>query len=238
MMLDELTRSKINTIKSHSDPLTQAQLVTELLRDSRIRNVDLARELGIKPSYLSHLIRVMKLPEAVTDGYWNKQLSFTHLILISRLKKQEDIMSLYEEILRHSLNVQAVERRIREILYLVDTKGKYVPKERLDMMKSRISASLGEQSSVAIVQTRIKAKITIEVQGNLDKTSNFLEQFASRFRHPRKSRLPPDRTTNTAEDAVNSSIISQRQEGVTADEGGTVVDEPLPDKRYRFDPDY
>jgi hypothetical protein len=110
MDFDDTTRQKINAIKLHTDPLTQAQLVVELIREHPIRNTDLAKELEIKPSYLSHLVRVMKLPEMVMDGYWNKQITFTHLILISRLRKPEEIIGLYEEILQKSLNVSATER--------------------------------------------------------------------------------------------------------------------------------
>lgn len=182
MDFDDTIRQRINAIKLHTDPLTQAQLVVELIREHPIRNTDLAKELEIKPSYLSHLVRVMKLPDMVIDGYWNKQLTFTHLILISRLRKQEEIIGLYEEILQKDLNVSATERRIREILYLIDSTGKYTSKDRLNAIKTRIESSLENNSRVSIVQTRIKAKIIIEVSGNLVKTSEFIDSFANRFR--------------------------------------------------------
>jgi hypothetical protein len=248
MLTDELIRQKINAIKLHTDPLTQAQLVVELLRESPIRNIDLARELGIKPSYLSHLVRVMKLPDMVIDGYWNKQLTFTHLILISRLKKAEEIIALYEEILTKNLNVAATERRIREILYLIDSTGKYISKERLHTIQSRIESSLQNSANVSIVQTRIKAKIVIDVPGNLVKTSEFIEAFANRFRQ-KKQKQVFDMGENQQESSVPGPDLLDRQsmqgtetatdtvpEQVTPSDNRDISESPT--KKFRFDPDF
>ena len=245
---DEVVRNKINAIKLHKDPLTQAQLVSDLLREHKIRNVDLAKELEIKPSYLSHLIRVMKLPEMIIDGYWSKQLTFTHLILISRLKKPEDILKLYEEILQKSLNVSATEKRIREILYLVDSTGKYTSKDRLTAIKERIESSLGDEANVSIIQTRIKAKITIEVPGNLVKTSLFIDSFANRFRKkkghhenetpqdgPELSLVKPEPQNNSPSAGVEDVLGKLPTESVSND--NAVVSEAS-EQKYRFDPDF
>ncbi len=219
--------------------MTQAQLVVEVLRDYPIRNSDLAEHLSFQPSYLSHLIRVTKLPEMVIDGYWNKQVTFTHLILISRLKKPEDIVALYEEILKKSLNVSATERRIREILYLIDSSGKYIQKDRLNMIKSRIESSLGYDANVSIIQTRIKTKITIEIPGNLVKTSEFIDQFANRFRQKRQKD-----TSNLIASAQDVSTTTREASGISdqlttqgfQDDSSTEGDDS--EKKYRFDPDF
>jgi len=248
MIHDETIKQRINAIKHHPDPMSQAQLIGELLRENPLRNTDLAKELEIKPSYLSHLVRVMKLPDMVIDGYWNKQLTFTHLILISRLKKQEDIIALYEEILQKGLNVSATERRIREILYLIDSTGKYTSKDRLNAIKARIESSLDNNARVSIIQTRIKAKITIEVAGNLVKTSEFIDEFSSRFRQKKSKKnieIPEDgpemslvskNTLGTVpdvsvDDVVNRLTLNELQEN-------KLETSETPEKKYRFDPDF
>ena len=248
MEFDDTIRQRINAIKIHTDPLTQAQLVVELIREHPIRNTDLAKELEIKPSYLSHLVRVMRLPDMVIDGYWNKQITFTHLILISRLRKPEEIVGLYEEILQKSLNVSATERRVREILYLIDSTGKYTSKDRLNAIKTRIESSLENNARVSIVQTRIKAKIIIEVSGNLVKTSEFIDTFANRFRQkknkqvnetpqdgPEVSLLEPDvpsmQSSPDVDDVVDRLTLNDLHEN------NRDISE-VPEKKYRFDPDF
>ena len=247
-MIDDNLRQRINAIKLHTDPMTQAQLVVEVLRDHPIRNTDLAEHLSFQPSYLSHLIRVTKLPEMVIDGYWNKQLTFTHLILISRLKKPEDIVALYEEILKKNLNVSATERRIREILYLVDSSGKYIQKDRLNTIKSRIESSLGYDANVSIIQTRIKTKITIEIPGNLVKTSEFIDTFANRFRQKKqKGTSNPGIPTQVMSDPM-SEVSEITDQYVSGDTNNKLTIEGLQDekageldtteKKFRFDPDF
>lgn len=236
MITDPEICTKINAIKLHTDPMTQAQLVVELLAQHSIKQIDLARELQMKASYLSHLIRVMKLPEMVIDGYWNKHLTFTHLILISRLKKPDEIIQLYEEILTKNLNVSATEKRIREILYLIDNAGKYINKERLDSIRARMMASLGPTVDVAIIQTRIKAKIVVEVSGNLALTSEFIELFGARFRSKRQKQAEDDfqkvQQPPIHEDIpTNTNPIDQ-----TPDE--PTLDDDADQKKFRFDPDF
>ncbi len=235
-------QAKINKIKDQTDPFIQAQMVVDLLRTDVIRHKDLSRELGIKPSYLSHLIRVMKLPEIVTDGYLNKQLTFTHLILISRLKKTEDILRLYEETLRDSLNVSAVERRVREILYLVDSTGKYIPKTRLQELGDRISSSVGQGARVNIIQTRIKAKIQIEVPGNLDKTSTLIENFARKYRRSKSQEETEKSSPQIGQDVQGVRADSPSDQGVSHGGGAVIATDRQTEMtesstKYRFDPD-
>lgn len=236
MITDPEIRTKINAIKLHTDPMTQAQLVVELLAQHPIKQIDLARELQMKASYLSHLIRVMKLPEMVIDGYWNKHLTFTHLILISRLKKPDEIIQLYEEILTKNLNVSATEKRIREILYLIDNAGKYINKERLDSIRARMMASLGPTVDVAIIQTRIKAKIVVEVSGNLALTSEFIESFGARFRSKRQKQTEDDleivpQPPIHEDIPTNTNPIDQPPDEPT-------LDDDADQKKFRFDPDF
>lgn len=230
MTLSDAVTTRLNAIKAHTDPLSQAQLIVELKQNESIPNKVIADYLGMKQSNISHLLRVTKLPEMVLDGYQSKQITFTHLILISRLKNQNDAASLYEEILKNNLNVLQTERRIREILYLVDNFGNYVHKDKIKAFEDRIVRSIGGSTTTEIVQTRIKAKITIEVKGNLETTSTFLESFISRFR---SKRMPTAEVLSQGEGQGEPSLAVE----ATPTNPVESVD-PEDDKKYRFDPDF
>jgi predicted transcriptional regulator len=179
---EEPLDSYLSRIKEEQDPLQQARMMCTALAYYKIANTQLARLLGVKSPHVSQYLRVLKLPEIVLDGYHAKLVSFTHLIIISRLKTYEDIVSLYEEVLSKNYSITQTEHRVREILYQIKTVGAYLPSQKLRSYESRIASSLGYDAQLRIVQTRIRAKITIEVSGSLDKTSAFLSDFASRFR--------------------------------------------------------
>jgi ParB-like chromosome segregation protein Spo0J len=177
--------TQINQIKSLNDPLDQAKIVAQLRQSNTITSADLARELGVKPSHISHLIRVLKLPDTVIDGYMSKVISFTHLVIISRLRTSDAQIQLYEEILAKSLSISQVEKRVREILFNITSDGSYVSNQTLKQIEQRVSHAL-HNAEVHVVQSRIRARITIDISGNLEKTTSFLEMFASRFRKRKK----------------------------------------------------
>jgi len=244
MVLSNQVLDRLNIIKSHTDPLSQAQMLVELKASAPVANKDIAEVLGMKPSNVSHLLRVTKLPEMVLDGYVSKQISFTHLILISRLKKQDDIVNLYEEILQNGYTALQTERRIREILYLVDNFGNYVNKDKLKMYEQRIEKSLGIGAKATIIQTRIKTKVLIEMSGNLAKTTEFIDTFVTRFRAKRSAETEEE-GMNTAPSTNGSQIeetipgLSQEdnniQESINEDNLINLDEEKV---KYKFDPDF
>lgn len=184
-MIDSALQQRIDAYKSESNPLKQAKMVAEIRETSVISNRQLAELLGVKPSHLSQLIRVLKLPEILVDGFLSKQISFTHLVIISRLKTHDDQVALYEEVLSRTMSIAQTEQRVRELLHQVNSDGEYVSPDDMKLFADRISKSLGG-ARVQVVQTRIKCKIVIEQSGNLEETSKFLENTASRFRRRQK----------------------------------------------------
>jgi len=244
MVVSDQVLDRLNTIKSHKDPLSQAQMLVELKASTPVANKDIAEVLGMKPSNVSHLLRVTKLPEIVLDGYVSKQISFTHLILISRLKKHDDIVNLYEEILQNGYTALQTERRIREILYLVDNFGNYVNKDKLKIYEERIERSLGTGAKATIIQTRIKTKVVIEMSGNLAKTTEFIDSFVTRFRAKRS--VEPVVPDAAAVPAANGSQIEDIKTGVTQEDSNiqeSQSEENLLDLeenkvKYKFDPDF
>ncbi len=186
-MTSDLLHEKINEIKSEKNPLRQARLVSDLRELNLISNVKLAELLGVKPSHLSHLIRILRLPEIVLDGYASRLLSLTHLIIMSRVSDNDKLVALYEEVLSKSLTIAQTEHRVREILYQVDSHGDYLSTETLHMYEERLTSALGA-GNVKIIQTRIQCRIIIEMPGNLEITTSYLEDIASRFRRKRTPR--------------------------------------------------
>ncbi len=199
-MLDPALQTRIDAIKAERNPLTQAKMVAEIRETSDITNRKLAELLGVKPSHLSHLIRVLKLPDILIDGFVSKQLSFTHLVIISRLKTHDEQISLYEEILSRTMSIAQTEHRVRELLYQVNSDGQYVSQDHMAAYADRISKSLGG-AKVQVIQTRIKCKIIIEQPGNLEKTTEFLENTVTRFR-----RRQAMHQTNTSESIDDFAI--------------------------------
>lgn len=173
--MDQDIDSVLTQIKSSHDYFEQARLILLLKRDKGIRIIDISKKLAIKPAYISHILRLNRLPEFVKDGYYSELISISHLFIISRLKTTEQIMEIYEKILADSLTTQQTEELVREMLYQIKDRGEYLSSAE----KEKFLKSYEKKDNIKakIVQSKLRGKIIIEVKGNLEKTSAELKKI-------------------------------------------------------------
>ena len=148
----------IEQIKNETDYFGKTKLINFLVHQKNIRVKDLAAALGLKPSYLCHVMRLNKLSEIIMDGYYSKLISMSHLFVISLLQSQTDIMDIYEIVLRDSLTVLQTEELVRGKLHAVTSEGEYVDKNKIEKCKLKMKEIYNAQ--VKAVQTRTKTKST------------------------------------------------------------------------------
>lgn len=170
----------VEKIKKEDDIFSRARLVGHLLKEKKVKVVDLSKKLGINSSYVCHINRLNKLPDIIIDAYYSKLISVSHLFLISRLKDFKSMVEVYEKILSGGLSIQATENLIREYLYGIKPKGGYLnDKERLKLEQGISGKAEGVDAK--ILQTRVHSKLTIEIKGSLDKTSKILKDMAKKL---------------------------------------------------------
>ena len=171
----------ITQIQNETDYFSKAKLLKYIIYDKQLRIIDLSKRLNIKPSYICHLLRLNKIDPMIIDGYYAKLISISHLFVISRLKTKEAMMVVYEKILSKNLTVLQAEEEVREILYQVKTTGLSIDKKE----KSKIASLLVDKNQnvkVYLLQTRVRAKILIEIKGDLAETTQYLRSFISRIK--------------------------------------------------------
>lgn len=172
--------SILTQIKDSQDYFQKAKLILYLKKEEGLRASHIARQLGLKPAYISHILRLNHLPELVKDGYYSKLISITHLFIISRLKTTKQTIEIYEKILADNLTTQQTEALVREALYQIRDRGEYLTQEEREEFSKNINGTNG--ITAKIVQSRLKGKLTIEVKGNLEKTSEELRKMISFIR--------------------------------------------------------
>lgn len=154
----------IEQIKNETDYFGKTKLVNFLIHQKNIKVKDLAAALGLKPSYLCHIMRLNKLSEIVMDGYYSHLISMSHLFVISLLKTQSDIMDIYEVVLRDSLTVLQTEELVRQKLHGVTSEGEYIQESRIKNLEFRVKKEF--DGEVKVTQTRTKTKLLIEWKGS------------------------------------------------------------------------
>jgi len=176
--MDSQMETLLSKLKSETDPFVKAKLIKTLNKDYEMKQIDLAKKLSMKPSYLCHFLRLNRLPEIVIDGYYNNDISLSHLFVISRLKEIEQIATVYEKVLAKNLTVLQTEELVREIRHGIKSKGETLSDEE----KAKFLGQFTDGTSAKIIQTRIKSKLIIEIRGSLEKTTKMLRSILQQIK--------------------------------------------------------
>jgi len=170
----EIDLTILEKAKNEKDPIRLSKILFQLTKKEGEKLINIARSLNKKPAYLSHLIRLNKLPELIIDGYIAKLISLSHLFVISRLNDEESMLNIYEKVLANSLNVSQTEELIRELKYQITSKGKYYSRKEIDRINERL---LKNNIHLRLIQSRIKTKLIIEIKKNLYESEKILKKI-------------------------------------------------------------
>jgi len=172
--------SLLKQIKEDKDIFQKSRLLEYLIREKNLRVIDLANKIGYKSSYICHLLRLKKIPEAVVDGYYSKSISSSHIFILSRLNEKKQMIDLYEKILGDNLTVKQTESAVRNYLYQIKSIGKYINKETQKKLTEKIREKYPELN-VQIIQTRIRGRVVLEIKGDLETTSKTIKHVMEKL---------------------------------------------------------
>jgi len=170
----------VSQIKLEKDYFIKAKLILFLVKEYDLKNKDLSAKLGIKPAYLCHIKRLSRLPEIIIDGYYSKDITLSHIFIISRLHDKKEMAIVYEKILSKNLTVLQTEDLVRELLHNIKPGGQELTKAEKEAFISKIKNKY-KDTKINIVQTRIKSKLLVEIKGNLEKTTPTLRSLIEKI---------------------------------------------------------
>lgn len=178
-MVQDIT-SLINQIRIERDIFQKYRLIEYLMKEKKLRVIDISKKIGYKPSFICHLLRLKKIPDVLIDGYYSKSITSSHLYIISRLNNPREMIELYEKILSENYTVRQTEEAVREYLYQVKSIGKYIKKETSEKYAKRIK-ELFPETDIKVVQTRIKGTVSIEIKGNLETSTKTIKHLLEKL---------------------------------------------------------
>ncbi|PIZ62346.1 hypothetical protein COY16_04630 [Candidatus Roizmanbacteria bacterium CG_4_10_14_0_2_um_filter_39_13] len=169
------TEELFELLKQEQDILRKARLIHHLRIDKEVSLKKIAEILKKHPSYVSHMIRLLRIPQLAADGYYSGQISSTHLMILSRLQTEEQMKEAYEEILKKELTAPQTETLIRQLKFDVASDDYLISPKEL----AKISNSLQEkhESRVRIYQSRVRGKLVIEKRGKTKDTAQFIKKL-------------------------------------------------------------
>lgn len=177
--MDPTLQSHLDKIKGETNVITKAKLLQFLNKEKDIAIKDIAIYLSTSSASICNIIRILKLPEIIIDGYYDKLISYTHLLIISRLNNPDEMIQTYEKVLSGPLTTAQTEEEVRRLLYNIETKGGRLDSSALDKLEDNLK-DIDPDLNVKIVQTRVGARVMLKVKGDLDKSSSMLQKLSQR----------------------------------------------------------
>jgi len=178
--MEEAINSLYSNFKNETDPFKKAKILLILKKDKEIPIIQISKNLQLSSSYLSHMLRLNKLPDLIIDGYYSDLISITHLYIISRLHNSKDMIDVYEKVLSKNLTTLETDEIIRDYLYAIKSEGEYLSKDEKKSMIDYLDSL--DQISTKIIQSRIKSKLILEFKGSLKETTEKLKKIFNLLR--------------------------------------------------------
>lgn len=168
-LIENLQRQDLNVIE-------EARAYQYLIDQYNVKQDELSEALGKSRSYISNILRLLRLDKRVSDLIIAGEISGGHGRAILSIKSKDSQYELAKKVIKDSLSVRQVEKLVKELNNTEDKKKK-VEKPK-DIFVVEIEENLRSLfgTKVNIVKGSKKSKIEIEYynEDDLDRILNLL----------------------------------------------------------------
>lgn len=176
-----------NVQREDLSPLERARGFSRLQTEFGIRTSEIAEKVGKSQPYVSNSLRLLTLPDILKDGLLSGQTTEGHVRALATLEDPKLIIEAYKKVLKENLSVRGAEetaRRLKARAGILDRgleerarrtikrPSKLLDKIRDDLIES--FKNLGCKPKVEVTQSRVQARITMFLGGNIETTTKAL----------------------------------------------------------------
>jgi len=170
-----------NVQREDLNPIERAQAYRRLIDEFGLGTNEVARKVGKSAPTISNTIRLLSLPDAIKDALVAGVITEGHVRPLISLGDPKLMLDLFKKILRENSTVRQTEEMARQ------TKGEIQQKEprkkddrlwvpELDEMAKNLQNKFS-LSKVNVYQSRSKARLIIEMRGEVEVTGPKLKEI-------------------------------------------------------------
>jgi ParB family chromosome partitioning protein len=176
-----------NVQRTDLNPLERAQSFARLNREFGLAINELAKRIGKSSSYISNSMRLLDLPDAISDGLLSQQITEGHARSLVGLKDQSLMIECYKQILKENASVRRTEELVRRMKASQEQASKKTndgrgrplaqDEEQVANWENKLQNYFKSKSTLKVVRSRKQTKVTITLKGSPEKTQNDLEKL-------------------------------------------------------------
>jgi len=177
----------VENVQRHDlNPIERAQSFQRLQREFGLSTTEVAERVGKSPAYISNSLKLLELPDAVSDGLLSGQISEGHARSLAGIKNQEAMLEAYKQVLKESASVRRTEELVRRYKSGLksdhkkdDGRGRPLTQDVQEVAKWEESLQnyFKRKSTLKVVRSRKQTKVTITLKGSPEKTQQDLEKL-------------------------------------------------------------
>ena len=163
-------------------PIERAQAFQQLIRDFGFSHSQVADKVGKSLPYVSNSLKLLTLPDAVSDGLVGGLITEGHARALASIDDEKQMIECYKIILKESASVRRAEdlaRKIKKDAGEHENRGrsKIVTKDIYDVWANRLKDVFNDKSEVRLSRSNRQTKVTIILNGNLTQTESDLRKI-------------------------------------------------------------
>lgn len=166
-----------NVQRKDLNPIERAKAFLRLREEFNFDNTQIAKKVSKSVPYVINCIKLLNLPDALTDGLLSGLISEGHARALSSIKDTRLIIEAYKIILREKASVRRAEDIARRMRKKIEEGIVPITKENLpQFLKSKfddISNDLklffkDKDTNVKITQTNMATQVTFQFKGTVE----------------------------------------------------------------------
>lgn len=168
-----------NVQRKDLNPLDRAKAFKRLIQEFRLSMNEVAVRISKSPSYVSNTVRLLELPDALTDGLLSGEITEGHARALSSIDDPHELIKAYKIILSENGSVRRAEELAREYRNLVRKEApdpkrlgnpKLILNEELKKIQDDLRKVMGERAKVDLKTTQKRTRLNIVFKGTPEST--------------------------------------------------------------------
>lgn len=176
-LVENVQRTDLNAIE-------RAKAFERLLEEFDLSNAEIARRIGKSPSYISNTLKLLTLPDALTDGLISGLITEGHARALASIEDKAAMIDAYKTILKESGSVRRAEdlsRRMKDKtgqkVTAQLTRPAHIVSQAGDEMAQKMTQSLGKNVKVKLIRTQRETRLLLVLKGAPEATDEILERL-------------------------------------------------------------
>jgi ParB family chromosome partitioning protein len=173
-----------NVQRVNLNPIERAQAFVRLTREFGVPLQKLGERIGKSPAYISNTVKLLELPDAITDGLLSGKITEGHARALASLENEEKAVECFKIILKEKASVRRAEELVRRFKEgVTGTKNTAAAQSVQDYdhqikeWEKDLNLAFHSPAHLKLSRSKNQTRIIITLKGSPEKTQDDVEKI-------------------------------------------------------------